>query len=564
MTEDHPLARYLVPVRRRWPILVGALVLGLVVAWFTLPEPPDPAQHQVVADPTVNYAASHLLVRERVTAETSNFDLVVLLARQGEVQAAVEDSLGEEVAPGAAAAVSLEPNRDLGTLAVSAVQPTAEQAVLLVDTYARELTEYFDRRARQSVDENLEQVRARLAVSIERVQRLEEEVAALPEGSLDRRLLASELDVLINQYGELQAEAQALESQSLSDRPTFRTLQEPVPTPTVAPSAPIFDVPDAPVARFAMAAVVALLLGLAVIFGVDWMDTRLRTRSDTEEAFGLPVLVELPRRLRRVQRKDPLPTATEPSSAIAEGYRSLRLSLTLAPRWELDRNAPAQSGAVGSAVPVSGRGQPRTILVSSGRDGEGKSTVTANLAISFAETGQKVLVVDCDFRRSTVGDVLQVREGPGLRDWGGANHRSLSDLVLESAFPNVSVIRSGTPGIAPAWFPAESPRLLEDAVELADVVIMDTGPLLVTNEAAAMIPTVDAVLLVSFAGRLSRSQATRSTELLTQLQATVAGVVLMGSDNARKYGYYYAPLREAAAKGERLETWSSGRGGKKR
>ena len=559
MTEDHPLARYVIPIQRRWTVLVGALVLGLVVAWFTLPETPDPAQQQVVADPTINYSATHLLVRERVTAETSNFDLVVLLARQGEVQAAVEESLGDEVAPGAVASVSLDPNKDLGTLGISAVQPTAEQAVLLVDTYARVLTNYFDGRAEQSVDEQLEQIRSRLGSSLERVQRLQEEVAGLPEDSLDRRLLQSELDVLIQQYGQLQAEAQALESESLSDRPTFRTLQEPVPTPTAAPSAPVFDVPETPVARFAMAAVVALLLGLAIIFGVDWMDTRLRTRADTEEAFGLPVLVELPRRLRHVQRKDPLPTATEPSSAIAEGYRSLRLSLTLAPRWELDRNAPGASGAVGSAVPVSGRGQPRSILVSSGRDGEGKSTVTANLAISFAETGQQVLVVDCDFRRSTVGDVLQAREGPGLRDWGGAHHRALSDLVLETAFPNVSIIRSGTPGIAPAWFPAESPRLLEEAVGLADVVIMDTGPLLVTNEAAAMIPTVDAVLLVSFAGRLSRSQATRSTELLTQLQATVAGVVLMGSDNARKYGYYYAPLREAAAKGERLETWSSGR-----
>ena len=558
MTEDHPLARYLVPVRRRWPILVGALVLSVVVAWFTLPDAPEPGE-QVITDPSVNYSATHLLVRERVTAETSNFDLVVLLARQGEIQAAVESSLGDQVAPGAAAAVSLEPNANLGTLGVTAVQPTAEQAVALVDTYARVLTEYFDGRAEQSVDERLEQIRSRLGASLERIQQLEAQVGDLPEESLDRRLLASELSVLIEQYGSLQAEAAALESESLSDRPTFRTLQEPVPTPTEAPTAPVFDVPDSPWARFAMAAIAALLVGLAVVFGLDWMDTRLRSRTDTEEAFGLPVLVELPRRLRSVQRKDPLPTATEPSSAIAEGYRSLRLSLTLAPRWELDRNAPGTDGPVGSAVQVSGRGQPRTILVSSGRDGEGKSTVVANLAISFAETGQQVLVVDCDFRRSTVGDILEAQPGPGLRDLGGPDHPALGDLVVGSGFANVSVIRSGTPGIAPAWFPAESTRILTEAVELADIVIFDTGPLLVTNEASAMIPTVDAVLLTTFAGRLSRSQATRATALLTQLQATVAGVVLVGSDQARKYGYYYAPLREAAAKGERLEPWNAGR-----
>jgi capsular exopolysaccharide synthesis family protein len=559
MTEDHPLSRYLVPIQRRWPILVGALVLSLVVVWFTLPDSPEPDQRQRDQDPSVYYTATHLLVRERSTAETANFDLVVLLARQGEVQTLVADSLSDEVSPGAVGSVLLEPNKDLGTLGVTATQPTPEQAIALVDTYARVLTEYFDGRAQQSVDDQLDEVRARLETLIIRIGQLEEQIESLSDDSLEQRLLGSELDALIQRYGSLQADLQALESQERDVRPTFRTLQEPVPTAVPGPGAPLFEVPDSPWARFVIAALLSLLAGLSIVFGLDWMDTRLRTRSDTEEAFGLPVLVELPRRLRHVQRKDPLPAASDPSSAIAEGYRSLRLSLTLAPKWNLDRSAPTSSGSVGSAVPVSGRGQPRTILVSSARDGEGKSTVAANLAVSFAETGQHVLVVDCDFRRSTVGDVLQAERGPGLRDFGGSQQAALGELVVQCAHANVSVVRTGTPGVAPSWFPAESGRLLEEAEGLADVVILDTGPLLVTNEAAAMIPTVDAVLLVTFAGRISRPQATRSTELLTQLQATVAGIVLIGSDNARKYGYYYAPLREAAAKGERLEAWNSGR-----
>ncbi len=572
MTEDHPLARYLVPLRRRWPIILVTLAVALIGVWVTLPEAPDPDAFEEI-DPEVSYSATHLLLRERTTADTANFDLLVLLARQGDLHDIVEEELGDAVEPGSVDAVGLEPNSDLGTLGISAIQPTPERATLLVDTYAEELVRYFDERAEVSGGERIEQLEVRVASLEEQVRALEVELGGVPEASAEARLIQSELDALVQQFGALQSELQSLRSQAAEQQPTFRTIQEPSPSPVAGPGAPRFEVPATPWARFGLGIGAALLLGIGLVFALDWMDTRIRTRNDAQEAFGLPVLAEVERRTKRAQRADPLPTVSDPSSSLAEAFRSLRLSLTLAPKWELDHNAPVGSGAVGSAVPSGEQQQPRTILVTSARDGEGKSTVVANLAISFAETGQSVLVVDCDFRRSTVSGLLDAPDGPGLRTLGEGQYEDLASLaeasehdddiaslVLATDHDNVAVIRTGAAGIAPAWFPARSAEIVARAAELADVVIFDTGPLLATNEAAAMIPTVDTVLATTMAGRISRTQGTRATELLTQLRATVAGVVLMGSESAGRDGYYYyAPIRDAKVEGERSEPWIASR-----
>lgn len=572
MTEDHPLARYLLPLRRRWPLLVVAMVAGVGFGWLSLPEPTDP-DAAIQVDPTVNYQATHLLLREQITADTRNFDLLVLLARQGEVQVAVEEQLGDSVGPGAVNSVSLETDSDLETVAVTAVQPLPDQAAEVATTYAEVMTRYFDERAAASAEQDLERVNAQLESFSARIDDLEEELGALDEGSVEQRMVESELEALLAQYGNLQSEAQGLNATALGGGTTFSTLQEPSPIAVAAGGSLGFEVPEAPWIRLLLAAVSGLIVGLLAIFAIDWMDTRIRTRGQAEEAFGLPVIVELPKRPRRTQREDPLPVVGEPSSAIAEGFRTLRLSLSLAPRWLLDRNSPIGSDAVGTASPIPDRGRPRSIVVTSVRDGEGKSTVVANLALSFAETGLRVLVIDCDFRRSTIAALFDLEDGPGLRDLRSEGFPHLADLVSASRFDNLEIVRSGSPGIAPAWFPAVSSDLEEEAADLADVVIFDTGPLLATNEASALIPAVDVTVLTTRAGRTAKAQGTRATDLLTQLRATVAGLVLIGSESSKKYGYYYTPVPGAQkasdssdssdeqGSGEHPEPWISGRPG---
>jgi capsular exopolysaccharide synthesis family protein len=549
---DNPLARYLVPLRRWWPVLVGALALGLVVAWVTLPDTPEPGEQEVI-DPEVSYRATHLLIRGSDSPATANLDLVTLLAQRGAIPASVEAELGDELAPGSVESVVLEPDPMLGTLGVTVVQPTPDQTVLLANTYAQAIVEYFDAQALEAEEAQNQRVTDQLIVINQRVRELEADLETREEGTLEYVLAESELNVLVTQYGTLQAELSDLTTQSVAARSTFETLQEPVPVSTVTPTEGVFEVPQSTRGRFVLAAVVALVLGLAGIFAVDWVDTRVRTREDAEQSFGLPVVAEFPRRPKPDRRAHPIPVHTDPGSVTSETFRTLRLVVLRAPRWRLDRARPTVNGdgPVGSASQVTGEEAPRVVLVTSARDGEGKSTVAANLAVSIAETGKSVLLIDADFRRPSVGELVGVPAGPGLRELSELNGQELSKAIVFTELPNLAMLRSGSPGIAPAWFLSEADWVVNQARELADVVVIDSGPLLATNEAATLVPSVDTLLIVTRAGRISREQARRTTEQLSRVGATVSGVVVVGMDARRKYGYY-EPIRNAAALGESL------------
>ena len=543
MTGTNPLERYLVPLRRWWPIVAGAVLLGLGVAWATLPSPPDPGvAPEEVIEPGVEYRATHILTRGRETSVTENFDLVAMIAQQDTIADAVSEQLSDEVEPGSVAAVDVSADSSLDTLAVTATQPTAERARLLASTYAQEIVTHFDERARVNHEEQVERARERLATTDERIQELLQAQAAESEGSLQWRLIESELSVLVDHYGRIQGEIRELSSTPASGA-TFETIHEPDPVPVAREGMTAFEMPDTPWMRLVLAALLAAAAGVAVVFGLDRIDTRIRSREDAEEAFGLPVIARVPTRARRVQEQHPLAVRAEPGSEAAEAFRSLRLSVQLAPRWRLDRTAPTSNGTVGSAEAIRGGDEPRVLLVTSATTGEGKSTVAANLAVSFAESGSRVLVVDCDFRRSTVAQLLGLQPGPGLRDQVDPRVTGLAGLVRPSVIENVDVIRSGRPGLAPSWFTLDAPRLVSEASDLAPVVIFDSGPLLVTNEAAVLTPSMDAVLVVARSGKTSWSSARQTTEQLTRLRAVVAGVTLVGTNSTGTYGYYQALRR---------------------
>jgi len=546
MKDLNPLDRYLVPLRRWWPVLVGALALGLLVAWITLPEPPQEPTEEELADPTVTYRATHILLRNSESPAANNFDLVMLLARQGDLTNRVVERMDGEVATDDVDAVSLEPDNNIGTLSITAVQPTPDLASELASTYADELNDLLLERDETSIEEAIESTNRRLVDLRERIDELEAEVEALPEGDVDRRLTEAELDRLIDQYAALQQELRRLTDQQTSAIVPFETLQEPSPVSTAAPEGPTtLEAPEGRGARFALGGILALLLGVGAVFTIDHLDTRVRTRRDAEDAFGLPVIAEFPRRSTKERSGHPLPVRSEPDGATAEAFRSLRLAVLVSPTWHLSGQVPTGSDAVGSVAAVTEHEAPRSLLVTSPLTGDGKSTLVANLAASFAGSDQRVLVIDCDFRRPAVGEMLGVKPGEGLRNLEDPYERPLKDLVVATSLNDIELVRSGEPGVAPPWFVNHSRAIVEQAVDLADVVVFDTGPVLLTNEALALIPAVDTTLLVARARKVSFGQARDTIERLTRVSADVAGIALIGGEGSRRYGYY-EPTKERA------------------
>jgi capsular exopolysaccharide synthesis family protein len=187
------------------------------------------------------------------------------------------------------------------------------------------------------------------------------------------------------------------------------------------------------------------------------------------------------------------------------------------------------------------------ILVASAGAGEGKSTSVANLAVAMAESGREVLVVDTDFRAPTVHLAFGLQNGPGLTDLitdPNLSGNNLADLVHPTSVPGVSLVHGGSSVENAAELVAtRGAHLLSQARSLADVVIMDTAPLLVVSDAAELLPEVDAVVLVARVHRTTRDSARRTFELLDRAKIPVLGVVLVGTESAgaafygRHYGY---------------------------
>jgi capsular exopolysaccharide synthesis family protein len=533
--NDTGLLAYLAPLRRWWWIVVVAIVLALGASALTMPGGHDGDGGAAEAS---SYRATHLLIRKGEASTQLTFELITLLTQQGDLTNRIADRLGDGASVADVQAIEVTPDPLTDTISVTAVRPTAEQAASVATTYADELVTFLDERTLSTIENDFQRVTERLAEVEASVDALQADINARGVDDPERPLLEADLASLLEEFSQLRSQERSLSAQRDGLAASFVTLEAPSPVPADAED-DILALPQRPILRAGIAAVLALVLSLGLVLLLDHLDRRVRTRREVEEVFGLPVLAELPKRSRRHLQAHKLPTFQDPGGATAEVLRALRLSIALAPTWHLTSLTRDDSGAVGGKTPLRHEHQPRSIVITSAMTGEGKSTLAANLAVSIAEGGSRVLVVDCDFRRPAVGELLEVESGVGLRELTRVDERPIQDLAAPTVAPNVAMLRSGSRGVTPPWFMADADQLVRRCLDMADVVIFDTGPITLTNEASALLPHVDTGLLVVRAGRVGPDQARAAVEQLTQVDARVSGLVLVGPDASRRYGYGY-------------------------
>jgi capsular exopolysaccharide synthesis family protein len=199
-----------------------------------------------------------------------------------------------------------------------------------------------------------------------------------------------------------------------------------------------------------------------------------------------------------------LVTLANPRSAAAEAYRTLRTNIQLS--------------SIDSPI--------RALLVTSASADEGKSTTLANLAVAFAQAGQRVVIVDSDLRRPSLHTIF-----------GVANERGLTTMLLEDDAP-APLVETSVPGLrllASGPIPPNPSELLgskrvEQAIERlradADLLLFDAPPVLAVSDAAVLSRRVAAAMLIVSAGRTKRDHASRARQQLERAGARLLGVVL--------------------------------------
>jgi Mrp family chromosome partitioning ATPase/capsular polysaccharide biosynthesis protein len=282
--------------------------------------------------------------------------------------------------------------------------------------------------------------------------------------------------------------------------------------------------PSGPLARGILGAVLGCVVGIGVAIGRERLDSRLHTRQDFEGAFSLPVLGEVPILTSSERKQRQIVSVTAPFSRAAEAYRSIRSSLLL----------------LAADVQPAGSSSGLVVMVASPRSREGKSTTTANLAVVFAEAGLRVAAVNCDFRRPSLHRLFDV-----------ANQ---SDRVAATSVPGVSVVANvaANAGLTPTGVVVAQRALIQDLRARFDVIVVDTAPLLATNDPVDLSPVADLAVLVGWPSVTRADDAQRAHELLERYNVPVAGVVVVAADSvSNDYYYYYSrqapPERDSVA-----------------
>ena len=289
-------------------------------------------------------------------------------------------------------------------------------------------------------------------------------------------------------------------------------------TPAAVPSGPISP---KPVSDAVSAAAVGLILGIALAFLFEYVDESIKTKEDVHRAVGtkIPVVATIPLIVEwRDRTKPEVVSITSPRSSAAEAYRSLRTSVQFA----------------GLEEPIN------VLAITSPTAGEGKSTALANLAVAVAAAGRRVVILDCDLRRPRIHSFFGLSNEIGFTSWIIGRAPLLGAVQEVPGIRRLSLMASGP--IPPNPSELLSSRRFPEVVKAlqADgaLVLIDTPPLLPVTDAAVIARSIDAVFMVTMAGKGTRRHLRQALEILQRVDAPVSGIILNGVDADHfSYGY---------------------------
>ncbi|MCM2285300.1 MAG: polysaccharide biosynthesis tyrosine autokinase [Desulfobacula sp.] len=262
--------------------------------------------------------------------------------------------------------------------------------------------------------------------------------------------------------------------------------------------------------------VLGLFGGIGLAFFFEYLDNTVKAPEDVEEKYNIPVISTID--LIKDKKQTVVQTVmNDASSLIAESFKGMRTAVLLS----------------------SADDPPKILLVSSFTPGEGKSSISASLAMSLAHAGKKVLLIDADMRRPVQHKNFNIENSSGLSSFL-AGVSAENQIRVENPIENLYLITSGP--IPPNPSELLSSKKLKDLLSNVsvdyDMIIIDTPPLASVTDPVILSTLVDGVILVTWAGKTTYEMLGKGLKQLREVDAPLIGVVL-NRFNAKKSGYYY-------------------------
>ena len=558
---------YVRAARRRWLVVVVALAVGLGAGWG-LSQRLSQSQS---ASRVRTHVASAVILSSEGRAGIGNLNTMAALVNVGEVPERVAEKLGVKDPVALASRIQVVGEAGTGLLTITATSTDPDEARLIANTFAKEILAYADEEQAREREVQLSRLEQARTAALAEIARLTQELGTAS---------AEEAAALGSEIRQRQSQAQLFIVQKDQVALTYRDSGAQLIQPAQAvPSAlSSTEKPTSPSLLLMVCAVLGLAGGIALVLVLERFDTKIRTKARAESYLGLPVITEIPLLRRRQRHAAGRVTALLPRSLAADAYRLLAAALSTgsdamavpasrrseSPLWDSFSDTTVTSSrhrddvilrarpVVGSeddssrdleedsarffpapSARVPGLRGNQVILVASPAPGDGKTSAAINLATCFAEIGKQTLLLSCDFHRPSLHAVLGVPNDKGLAEaLAGFGSPVLDGCVVRTTVEDleIDVVPTGMIPERPAELMSSSRmrRVLSEARNAADVVIIDTAPLLSASDAAALLPHVDTVVVVARAGKTTLAQAEETTELLKRLGAPPSVAVLNG------------------------------------
>jgi succinoglycan biosynthesis transport protein ExoP len=358
-----------------------------------------------------------------------------------------------------------------------------------------------------------------------------DQLSALPSPSPGT---ATTLMSLQDRLATLRSTYASLLASSSSNAASSLTIVE----PAVVPASPISP---RPLLYAIVAAIVALCAATGLVALVEYLDDSVADPAQVREAANLSTLGTIAQ-MRGSQGRSEiyrLVTMLDPHSGTAEAYRTLRSNIGFA-----SVDATIQTMLVTSAVPR-----------------EGKTVTAANIAVAFAQTGRRVLLVDADLRRPALHTMFNLPNVRGLTTVLRGDEQNLAAVVCATEQENLSVLTSGPlpPNPAELLGSHRMQAVLDRLKAAEELVIFDAPPLQAVTDAAVLSTFLDGALLVIRARKTRRNAVRQGRDVLDRAGAHVLGAVLnfLPARSQADYAGYYADYRSGRAEDDRRRSAKS-------
>ncbi len=356
---------------------------------------------------------------------------------------------------------------------------------------------------------------------------LDNEILKLQTMLRDSQKEALKLNKMEIDYNKLKREVET--NKKLYDIVLERTKEADLHTLMRANNIRIIDralVPKGPIAPrknlvLLIGFIIALLSAAAAVLAVEFFDTRIRDIEELEHLVGRNILGLFPSfEIADPQKIQELAFEGSQHSPAVESLRTIRTNIRLA---HPDVNA-------------------KTLLITSSVSQEGKTTVSSNIAVSFALAGRRTLLVDTDMRKPRVHKLFGLDNKEGISTYM-LGEKPIEQLVRRNVYQGLDVLFCGPIPPNPAEM-MESKRfreMVDRLKELYDVVIFDSPPIIAVSDAAIIASMIDGVIIVVKIRQISRDILKRAVAQLTKSNAMLLGAVVNNLDlkGGGRYGSYY-------------------------